>query len=184
MGAPLVAGYRASTYVTNLLNPIDLSVANYLPIKAAQISKEKGREAMLGWLRRQAMLLCIPYALLVLGICLGSLQLLNIFFDERYATELFAIVLSISAIGRLFGFASNFSRIGLMATENNRPIFYSQILSLIVFVTISFAMIFWLGVVGAPMARILLHIAIGSYLTHALFKKPTDPVMGIQPATV
>ncbi|NQV72884.1 oligosaccharide flippase family protein, partial [bacterium] len=42
LGAPLVAGYRAATYVTNLLNPLDLSVSNYLPVKAAQVLQAEG----------------------------------------------------------------------------------------------------------------------------------------------
>jgi O-antigen/teichoic acid export membrane protein len=183
MGAPLVAGYRASTYVTNLLNPIDLSVSNYLPVRAAQIERDQGRGAMIRWLRLKAVVMCIPYAILVIGISLGALQLLNIFFDERYATDLFAIVLSVSAIARFFGFATNFARIGLMATENNRPILFSQIISLVLFVTVSYGMISWLGVTGAPLAKIFLHIGLGLYLSHALVKPPVERVARVETAS-
>lgn len=171
MGAPLVAGYRASTYVTNLLNPLDLSISNFIPVKAAKIASEKGRPAMLKWLKEQALLYCTLYAVLVLGISIGSIYLLDLFFDARYVTELFALVLAISAVGRFMGFVANFSRLGLIATENTRSIMVSQILSLAVFGTVSIGLIAWLGITGAPLARIVLHMVVGAYLTSTLLKK-------------
>ncbi|NQV72235.1 hypothetical protein HQ496_03855, partial [bacterium] len=179
LGSPLVAGYRAATYVTNLLNPLDLSVSNYLPVKAAQVLQAEGHPAMVQWLKKQALLLCIPYALLVLGISIGSYWLLDVFFDERYVTELFALILSISAFGRLIGFAANFARLGLMATENNRPIMYSQIISLAVFVTVSIGFVTWFGVVGAPLSRIVLHVLLGVYLTFSLVKPAKEQSLNL-----
>lgn len=177
LGAPLVAGYRAATYVTNLLNPLDLSVSNFIPVKAAKIASEHGQAAMLKWLKEQALMYCTLYAALVLGISIGSMYLLDLFFDSRYVTELFALVLAISAVGRFFGFVANFARLGLIASEKTRPIMVSQILSLIVFGTVSIGLIAWMGITGAPLARIVLHSIVGSYLGFTLLKKDLAPLV-------
>ena len=168
MGAPLVAAYRAATYITNLLNPLDLAVSNYLPVKAAQIHRSEGKEALLSWIRKMTLTLCVPYAVLVAGISLGSYQLLDLFYDERYVSDLLALVLTIAAVSRLFAFAASFFRLGLMAEENTRPILSSQFLALVLYSILGTAMIAWLGIAGAPLARIGLYTVVGLFLYRAL----------------
>ncbi|MDA1028393.1 MAG: oligosaccharide flippase family protein [Bacteroidetes bacterium] len=183
MGAPLVAGYRAATYVTNLLNPLDLSVSNYLPVKASQIVEAEGRPAMIAWLRKQALMLCIPYAILVMAISVGAMELLTLFFDVRYATELFAVVLSVSALARLFAFAALFAKLGLIATENNRPVMVAQFISLALFATVTIGLISWVGILGAPLSRIVQHVVIGVFLAQALVKPELAARLSLDPTT-
>ena len=185
LGAPLVAGYRAATYVTNLLNPFDLAVSNYLPVRASRILHEDGKRAMLTWLSKQALILALPYAVIAAGISLASFRLLDLFYDARYATGLLALVLSITVWGRFLGFIFGFARIGLMATERTFPILISQILSLVIFASVSTVMISWLGIVGAPLARIVLHVVVGFYLTNALLgeKRQTKTTTSASPVS-
>ena len=168
LGAPLVAGYRAATYVTNLLNPVDLAVANYLPVEASRILHDEGRPAMLSWLRRKAFMFCMPYAAVALIISFGARELLDLFYDDRYVTSILALVLTITAWSRFVGFIVSFARIALEASERTMPILVSQVISLVAFVIVSTLMISWMGIVGAPLARIVLQIVIGSYLVRSL----------------
>jgi len=171
LGAPLVAGYRAASYVTNILNPFDLAVTNYLPVEASRILHDEGRSAMLSWLGRQAIILALPYALIAAGISLSSLWLLDVFYDARYVTGLLALILSIKAWSRFLGFMVNFVRIGLMAAENNLPIFISQAISLVLFAVMSTALISWMGIIAAPIARIAIESVIGLYLMNSLMSE-------------
>lgn len=164
LGAPLVAGYRAASYVTNLFNPFDLAVSNYLPVRAARVLEEKGHPAMMAWLARQAILLSLPYVLLATVITLFALDLLDLFYDERYVTELLALVLVISVWARFVGFMGNFLRLGLMAAHRTLPVFISQIIGLIVFAAVSTILISWMGIAGAPLGKIVLQLIVGTYL--------------------
>ena len=168
LGAPLVAGYRAATYVTNLFNPFDLAVSNYLPVKAARVLEEDGHSGMIRWLRRSALLLCVPYVMLATGITFFSFELLGLFYDARYTTELLALVLIISVWARFSGFLVNFFRLGLMAAERTVPVFISQIIGLIVFAVVSTALISWIGIAGAPLGKIAVQVVVGAFLARKL----------------
>jgi len=174
LGAPLVAGYRAASYVTNLLNPIDLAVSNQLPVKASRIYARDGHAAMLSWLLRHGAMLCLPYALVAIGITFFAGDLLELFYDERYTTDLLALVLIVTVWARFFAFVVNFARLGLMAAERNMPIFVSQILGLIIFAIVSTILISSMGIVGAPLGRIVLHTIAGLYLAHRLTSNPDE----------
>ena len=186
LGAPLVAGYRAATYVTNLLNPFDLAVSNYLPVRASRVLSEQGQPAMLRWLVSKAILLGIPYALLAIGISFGAAQLLDLFYDARYVSTLLALVLTISVWARFLGFVVNFARIGLMASERTMPIFISQIIGLVLFAILSTVAISVVGIAGAPLSRILLQVVVGGYLlrslTHSSFGRASFPGLSQQPS--
>ena len=168
LGAPLVAGYRAASYVTNLFNPFDLAVSNYLPVKAARVLEHEGHEGMIRWIQRSALLLCIPYALLATGISVFSLDLLGLFYDARYTTDLLALVLIVSVWARFAGFLVNFMRLGLMAAEKTVPLFVSQIIGLVVFAVVSTALISWMGIVGAPLGKIAVQVVVGCFLARKL----------------
>ena len=174
LGAPLVAGYRAATYITNLLNPFDLAVSNYLPVKAAKILEKSGPEVFEEWLKKAALWLLMPYGIVVLGICVGSYALLDLFYDDRYVSDLLALVLSVAAISRWIGFAASFPRLGLMANRSTKIIFQSQVLAMAVYAVMGTAFIAGMGILGAPIARVFLHSVIGLYLGRALHKNLTE----------
>ncbi len=174
LGAPLVAGYRAASYVTNLLNPFDLAVSNYLPVRASRVRESEGQSGMNRWLFRQGLMLCVPYALLAVAITVFAGDLLRLFYDARYATDLLALVLAVTVWARFFGFVVNFARLGLMASERNLPIFVSQIMGLVVFAVVSTILISSIGIVGAPLGRIVLHIIVGVYLAQRLISTSRD----------
>jgi len=178
LGAPLVAGYRAASYVTNLLNPIDLAVSNHLPVQASRILEAEGRRGMIQWLRRRGLLLCIPYALLAVGISLFAFEMLDLFYDERYVTDLLALVLIVTVWARFGGFVVNFLRLGLMVTERTVPVFVSQIIGLIIFAIVSTILISTLGIVGAPLGRIALHLIVGAYLWRELSRNSISSAAG------
>lgn len=186
LGAPLVAGYRAATYVTNLLNPFDLAVSNYLPVRASRVLSERGQSAMFRWLASKALLLGVPYALLAVAISFGAAQLLDLFYDARYVSTLLALVLTISVWARFLGFIVNFARIGLMASERTLPIFISQIIGLVLFAVLSTVAISLVGIAGAPLSRIMLQVVVGLYLLRSLTDSPTSratlPGLGRQPS--
>lgn len=178
LGAPLVAGYRAASYVTNLLNPIDLAVSNYLPVHASRVLDAQGRKGMIRWLTRRGLLLSVPYALLAIGISVFAFEMLDLFYDDRYVTELLALVLIISVWARFGGFVVNFLRLGLMVAERTVPVFVSQIIGLVVFAILSTVLISTMGILGAPLGRIALHLVVGAYLLRQLTRdalpKPAD----------
>ena len=180
LGAPLVAGYRAATYVTNLLNPFDLAVSNYLPVRASRVLNESGPTAMRHWLIRKVVLLGLPYAILALGISLFSQALLELFYDARYTTSLLALVLTISVWARFVNFLAGFARVGLMAASLNKPIFVAQATGLILFAILSTAAISLLGIAGAPIAKIMLGLILGVYLSRTFQKGLTNLVDGAE----
>lgn len=169
LGAPLVAGYRAATYVTNLLNPLDLAVSNYLPVKAARVLKESGHGPMIGWLTRHAFLLSLPYLLIATTITIWSADLLGLFYDARYSTDLLALVLIISVWARFMGFMTNFLRLGLMAAERTVPVFISQVIGLVVFAIVSTVLISWMGIAGAPLGKMAVHLVVGAFMARQMF---------------
>ena len=170
LGAPLVAGYRAASYVTNLLNPIDLAVSNYLPVQASRVLDTEGRKGMIRWLTRRGLILSIPYALLATGITLFAFEMLDLFYDDRYVTDLLALVLVITVWARFGGFVVNFLRLGLMVSERTIPVFVSQVIGLVIFAVLSTVLISTMGIVGAPLGRIALHIVVGGYLLRQLMQ--------------
>lgn len=177
LGAPVVAGYRAATYVTNLLNPFDLAVSNYLPVRASRILHDGGPGALRSWLLRKALLLGIPYAMLAVGISAASFWMLDLFYDARYVSGLLALVLTLSVWARFLSFLVGFARVALMAAERNVPIFFAQTLGLILFALFSTTAISAAGMAGAPIARIALQLVIGLYLVQHVRKltSPHDP---------
>lgn len=164
LGAPALAGYRAATYVTNLLNPFDLAVSNFLPIRASRILHAQGPRALRTWMIRKALLLGLPYAALAVGISAASFWILDLFYDARYVSSLLALVLALSVWARFLSFLVGFARVALMAAERNEPIFFAQALGLILFALFSTTAISLAGMTGAPLARIALQAVIGLYL--------------------
>jgi len=181
MGAPFVAGYRAATYVTNLLNPLDLAVSNYLPVRASHVLSEKDRPSMISWLRSKSVLLSLPYLVAAVGITLFAQPLLELFYGDKYSSPLLAMVLILAVWGRLLGFLVSFTRVGLMATEETRTIMNSQVIALFVFAIVSTLFVSWMGVIGAPVARLILHVIVGAYLVQALTRPSAGTTQSIKP---
>ena len=100
-------------------------------------------------------------------------------------------LLTISVWARFVNFLAGFARVGLMASSQNKPIFVAQALGLVLFAVFSTAAISMLGIVGAPIAKVALGLALGIYLTRAFLKglmdledrTGTPELSGIGPAT-
>jgi len=172
-GAPLVAAYKAATYIPNLLNPFEMAVNNWMPVKAASIENAEDKGAMTTWLRRKALLLMAGYGVVVLFIALLPGFILDLFYDGLYSSPLLSLVLTITVISRLVGFSFGFAKIGLMATAHTKPIFTAQVVVTVAFAATATFMIPWLGIVGAPISRLFMNAVVGVYLLYA-FRQSTS----------
>lgn len=160
LGAEQVGLLRAVTHLANLLNPIRQAAFTYLPSRGSIAYHEGGVAGLQRWVQRMTLLL----ALALLPVCIVLIvfpgQILSFAYGERYASPALALLLAISAGGQFFTFVKYPFDIGILSLGAPRLIFYLYAFPVAFLFTGGVALIWWMGILGAPVAGTIINVVL------------------------
>jgi O-antigen/teichoic acid export membrane protein len=162
-GVGPLAGYRAATHLSNILNPISIACSSYLTPKASRIYAGKGHSSLMRWLRSRVFVLGAVYLSISISIIVFARPLLDFFYDGKYSSTQLILVLGLTVVSRIIGYISSLLNITLAVLEKTYALFMENVIALVFVGTVSLVMIKSMGIVGAPVARILLSVILAIY---------------------
>ena len=179
LGVGPLGGYRAALLLSNILNPIELACSTYLPPKASRVYASEGHNSLTRWLRSRAFVMGSLYLSIVIAIILFARPLLDLVYNGKYSSTEFVLVLALGVVGRAIGFVSTFFRIALTVIEKTYALFVENLIALVFVGSVSLVVIQSLGIVGAPIAKIILSslLAVYGYLMVSCSRPASNSVV-------
>lgn len=160
LGPAAVGAYRAAYHFVNILNPIAMAVQSYLPSRSGAVLAEGGKPALARWLRRSFLVAGAAYSLIVVFVIAVSGQMLTLFYGDRFAdiSQELQWVIILSALDRLLRKFRYFPGAVLLVLERTRDLFMFDVISMVLLVVSSVVLIDAVGIVGAPLAKLVVAV--------------------------
>lgn len=163
IGAAPLGGLQAAAQIANLLNPLIQAVTTYLPSVASSIMGREGKEGLRKLLRKLLLWLAIPFSAITLSVMLAAEPLLKLAYGDKFLNQGLEWVIVLVAFTYILSLIKAFFRIVFMAMEVSRPLFISSVISSCLLATTGIALIYYVGVWGAPMSSGLMSLVTIGY---------------------
>jgi O-antigen/teichoic acid export membrane protein len=162
LGPAALGMYRAAYHIVNVLNPITMAVQAYVPSRAGSVLAEGGTVALGRWVKRNFAIAGTLYTAVVLVVIMFSGQLLTLFYGDRFAdmTRYLEWVIVLSALEKLVRKFKQFPNTVLLVMERTRRLFLLDVVSISLLLVAAVALINAYGILGAPLAKLIVAVAI------------------------
>jgi O-antigen/teichoic acid export membrane protein len=160
LGPGPVGVYRATTHFAHLLNPLRQAAYSYLPSRGSVAYERGGASALSRWVRRTGILLLaalLPPSLMLIAFAGDVLRLA---YGARYSGPHMALILGVATLAQLVMFWKFPFDIGLLALRATRRIFYVNLVPVPLLLVAGTALVYFLGVLGAPLSSTLISVAL------------------------
>ncbi len=163
LGAAPLGALQAAAQIAKLLNPIIQAVTAYLPSVASSIMARKGKEGLRDLLRKLMVWLAIPFSVVTVGVMLAAEPLLKLAYGDKFLNQGLEWIVVLAALTYILSLIKAFLRIVFMAMEISRPLFISSVLSSFLLATSGIALIYSIGIWGAPLSSGLMSLVTIGY---------------------
>jgi O-antigen/teichoic acid export membrane protein len=170
LGPVALGTYKAADHLLNVLNPLRLAAYSYLPPRASVVFAEGGTPALRRWLKRVYFSLGGMFAAIALILVLFARPLLSLAYGQKFAGMGLEWVLVFGALAAVITFVRVPLEMGLTAMKESRPLFWISVSSVMVLVTGGVVLVHFFGILGAPLASILVGTVLLA-LTHRAFAR-------------
>ena len=180
LGAGAVGSYQAAAQLVNVLNPIRQAANAYLPSRAAVVLKSLDISGLRRWLRRVVLSLGSAYFFGALILSILAYPLLGLAYGDKYLGMGLEWVVVLASISYLVNGMRAPLQVGIMAMERSRPLFHAGLISSVLVVSLGAGLIYAYGILGAPVAQILIGAVLLAVLARA-FARLSSSLEGLGP---
>ena len=167
LGTDTFGRYRAAILLLNVLNPIRQTVMNYFPSRVSWAYKSQGTVGLSRWVRRSLAICVLPTLLIIAPMVLYPDVVLQLAYNSKYAATDAAWILALSAVAQLIGTIRIPLDIGLLAMERSRGVFVSNVVGMLLLLTVGILLIYKLQIAGLLISQItigLITLFVTSYV--------------------
>jgi len=142
--------------LANVMNVVRQAAISYLPSRGSLAYHNRGAAGLTKWVMKAWWVLL--GALLPFGVVLVGFPdwVLGMAYGDRYATPELALILALSAASQCILFVKYPFDIGLLALRHTKAIFYIHLIPVVLLFTTGLALIYFLGILGAPLSAMLI----------------------------
>lgn len=178
IGAAPLGALQAAAQIANLLNPLIQAVTSYLPSVASAIMGREGKDGLRRLLRKLMIWLVVPFSLVTFGVMLSAEPLLKLAYGDKFLNQGLEWIIVLVAFTYILSLIKALMRIVFMAMEVSRPLFIASVMSSFMLATTGIALIYYVGIWGAPMSSGLMSIVSIAYFCivyRRLMRAPEEP---------
>jgi O-antigen/teichoic acid export membrane protein len=189
IGATPLGLFRAGAQIANVLNPFLQAMISYLPSRASAIMAREGKAGLRRMLRKMLVRMAIPFSLICIAVMLLAEPLLKLAYGDKFLNQGLEGVIVLVALTSALSFVKALQRIVFMAMEQSRPLFVASVMSAVLLATSGVALIYFIGIWGAPLSNLIQIVASVTYFwfvyRRLMKEKPADlPVSSVRPVPV
>ena len=163
LGLGAVAQYRAAYHLVNVLNPLRQAAYSYLPSLGARAFRGGHVPGLVRWRRRVYTLFAIPVIVIAAGLILFAHPLLTLAYGAKYSGMGLEWVVAVGALSYFANFARFPNEVVVSVLERTRALFASSVISFVLLLTLGVALIYLLGLKGAPISQTIVGTVLFCY---------------------
>lgn len=165
LGLGAVAEYRAAYHLVNVLNPLRQAAYSYFPSLGARAFRTGHVAGLVRWRRRVYALFAVPVIVIAAGLIVFAHPLLSLAYGSKYAGMGLEWVVAVGALSYFVNFARFPNEVVVSALERTRALFASSVISFVLLLTLGVALIYLLGIKGAPISQTVVGAVLFGYFS-------------------